>query len=137
MGQIFGTHDMDRMRGTLRTVPVWGTGLWVFFLALLGVAPFALFMSELAIFRGALARQAIWPAVLFLGGIAVVFMSVMRRAMAMAYGTASVPEAILPVGVRARFLVWGSIALLLVLGLWLPSPVARMITEAARVLEGS
>ncbi|MEK7476513.1 MAG: proton-conducting transporter membrane subunit [Candidatus Coatesbacteria bacterium] len=136
MGQLYGSHDMDRMKGTLRAAPVWGTGLWVSFLALLGVAPFALFMSEFTIFRGALQARAFWPAGIFLGAVAVVFVGASRHAIAMAFGSSPDRELDERAGVRARVLVWGAIAGLLGLGLWLPGPLARMLAEAARVLEG-
>jgi hydrogenase-4 component F len=137
MGQIFGTHDMDRMRGTLRSVPVWGAGLWVSFLALLGVAPFALFMSEFTIVRGALAGRAFWAAGLFLAAVAVVFVGAARHAIEMAFGQPAETGTVAPAGARAKLIVWSTIAFLLVLGLWLPSPLARLIADAARVLEGS
>ncbi|MBE3135751.1 MAG: hydrogenase 4 subunit F, partial [Acidobacteria bacterium] len=53
LGQRFGTHDMTRMGGALRSSPLWGGGLFVGLLALIGVAPFAIFMSEFQIIRAA------------------------------------------------------------------------------------
>jgi len=51
LGQIYGTHDMRRMTRVLRVSPVWGSGLIGSLLALIGVAPFALFLSEFLIMK--------------------------------------------------------------------------------------
>ena len=73
LGQMYDTHDMHRMQGTLRTSPIWGTGLLLSLLALIGVAPFAVFMSELQIIKAAADRGAITVLVLFLAGTGIVF----------------------------------------------------------------
>ena len=53
LGQMYGTHDLGRMAGAMRRSPVWGIGFFGGVLALIGVAPFAIFMSEFQILRAA------------------------------------------------------------------------------------
>ena len=69
LGQKYGTHDMRRMTGVLRDSPLWGSGLIGSLLALIGVAPFALFLSEFLILKAALNGKAYVTAVLFLTGL--------------------------------------------------------------------
>ena len=45
LGQVYGSHDMRRMTSVLRVSPVWGGGLVCSLLALMGVAPFGLFVE--------------------------------------------------------------------------------------------
>ena len=45
---------MKEMNGMLRVSPVWGIGIFVGLLALIGIAPFALFMSEFYILKAAI-----------------------------------------------------------------------------------
>ena len=59
LGQMYGTHDLRGMAGALRQAPLWGAGLFGSLLALIGVAPFALFMSELQVLRAALDSRAL------------------------------------------------------------------------------
>ena len=51
---MIGSHDMEKMNGMLRVSPVWGIGIFVGLLALIGIAPFALFMSEFYILKAAI-----------------------------------------------------------------------------------
>ena len=87
LGQKYGTHDMRRMTGVLRDSPVWGSGLIGSLLALIGVAPFALFLSEFLILKAALDGKAYVTAVLFLTGLAIVFIGAVGHAISMAWDT--------------------------------------------------
>ena len=57
MGQLFGTYEMRDMKGALGRSPVWGAGLFLSILALIGVAPFSLFMSEFLILKAAIDKR--------------------------------------------------------------------------------
>ncbi|MBI4564216.1 MAG: hydrogenase 4 subunit F [Planctomycetes bacterium] len=136
LGQLHGTQDMRRMGGSLRSSPVWGTGLLAAVLALIGMTPFAIFMSELLIVRAAIDTRSIVSLVVFLAGTGTVFVAALRHAVRMAWGD--------PVGERppARAtpldvaLVAMPLGVILVLGLWLPGPLARAIEGAAAVIRG-
>jgi len=59
LGQIFGgSHDMENMSGSLLISPVWGIGIFCSLLALIGIAPFALFMSEFQLIKAAIDAHA-------------------------------------------------------------------------------
>ena len=86
LGQTYGTHDMRRMTGVVRDSPVWGSGLIGSLLALIGVAPFALFLSEFLILKAALNAGAYVTAALFLTGLGIVFIGALGHAISMAWG---------------------------------------------------
>ena len=58
LGQRFGSHDMHRIAGALRADRLWGAALLVSLLALIGVAPFSIFMSEYQLLRAAVGAGA-------------------------------------------------------------------------------
>ncbi len=125
---------MHRMQGTLRTSPIWGTGLLFSLLALIGVAPFAVFMSELQIIKAAADRGAITVLVLFLAGTGIVFVGALCHATSMAWGTA--PDGVLKEksGLLDTALTAAPLALLLMLGLWMPAWLRTLLQQAADVV---
>ncbi len=100
LGQMYGTHDMDRIGGALRSAPVWGKGLLLSLLCLIGVAPFAIFMSELQIVSAAAAGGAWWTLGLFLFGVGVVFVGALKHAVSMSWGAPA--EGVRPKSARTR-----------------------------------
>jgi hydrogenase-4 component F len=135
LGQTYGTHDMTKMSGSVAAAPVWGTGLFGSLLALIGVAPFAIFMSEFQVLKAAVDRHATLGMILFLGGSGVVFVGALRHAIAMAWGKPgklAVPER---TGAVEKFLAFAPMVVLLVLGLWIPGPLLHILRQAALVLQ--
>jgi hydrogenase-4 component F len=136
LGQRFGSHDMHAISGALRADSLWGIALLVSVLALIGVAPFSIFMSEYQLLRAAAGTGAWLALALFLAASGVVFLSALRHVIDMAYGTPGVPERALPNGRLAVPIVAVAIALLVVLGLWMPLSLSDAIGSAAAVLAG-
>jgi hydrogenase-4 component F len=134
LGQMYGTHDMEKMAGSMRRSPLWGAGLFGSILALIGVAPFALFMSEFQIAKAAVDGRSFVALALFLAGGAVVFVGALRHAMHVAWDDS--PSAVKPVrsGLLEIALVVLPLALLLALGLWMPAPLRTAIEQAAAIL---
>jgi hydrogenase-4 component F len=135
LGQTYGTHDMTKMSGSLRSAPVWGIGLFGSLLALIGVAPFAIFMSEFQVMKAAVDRRATISLILFLAGGSIVFVGALRHAIAMAWGEpcpVSEPE---QAGKIEVLLVFAPLAILLILGLWMPGPLLNLLKQAASILE--
>jgi hydrogenase-4 component F len=137
LGQTYGTHDMTRMGGAIRSSPLWGGGLLAAMLVLIGVAPFAIFMSEFQILRAAWNTGAIVALVLFLSGTGIVFVGALKHAGAVAWGTPSAGIAAPKAGVLDTVIVVASLAALLGLGLWMPGLLWQFIQKAAAVVGGS
>jgi len=136
LGQRFGSHDMHAISGALRADNLWGIALLVSLLALIGVAPFSIFMSEYQLLRAAVGAGAWLVLALFLAASSVVFVSALRHLIDMAYGAPGTQERALPQGRLAVPIVAVGIALLLVLGLSMPAALADAIGSAAAVLAG-
>jgi hydrogenase-4 component F len=120
----------------MRRAPLWGWGFFGSVLALIGVAPFAIFMSEFQILHAAAATGSFVVMGLFLAGAGIVFVGALRLAIIPAWG-AAVRE---PAARRQRpslvdgLLVLGGLGLLLVLGVWLPAPLHEAMAAAARLI---
>ena len=131
---MFGTHDMRKLAGTMRVAPVWGMGLFGSLLALIGVAPFALFMSELQILKAAVDSGAILALVLFLVGAGVVFVGALGHAIPLAWGKTTSTVRPAHAGILETLLVVVPLVSLLVLGLWMPVPLQTALNAAADVI---
>ena len=134
LGQMTGSHSMEKMKGMLRISPVWGTGIFIGILALIGISPFSLFISEFLMLKAALDGGSIFVMVIFLVGIAVVFIGALRHIIPIAWATPD--ESISPV--RANliefFLVFAPLAVLLGLGLWMPKLLFTTLNSAANII---
>ncbi len=136
MGQIYGTHDMSRMQGMLRVSPVWGVGLLGGLLALIGMAPFGLFMSEFQIAMAAVQQGAYAALVVFLAGTCTIFVSALKHAIYMAWGEPELPVRAPATGFTEVLIVAGSLGVLLLVGLWLPDFYTNLLWRAAAIVEG-
>lgn len=136
LGQMYGTQDMSKMAGAVRAAPVWGKGLFGSLLVLIGVAPFAVFMSEFLILRAAAKSGSYWTMGLFLAGAGIVFVGALQHAINIAWGESAVTPKQEQAGNIDRALVAVSLGALLVLGLWIPGPLSEMLRDAAHIVEG-
>ncbi|MEI8189307.1 MAG: proton-conducting transporter membrane subunit [candidate division NC10 bacterium] len=136
LGQAYGSHDLRVMAGSLRKCPWWGAGLFGSLLAIIGVAPFAIFMSELQILKAAADARAFWAMAIFLAGTCIVFVGALRHAMEAAWGESPADPKEEEADRSSKALILGGLGVLLVLGLWLPGPLFRAIDQAAAIVRG-
>ncbi len=134
LGQRFGSHDMHRISGALRADRLWGAALLVSLLALIGVAPFSIFMSEYQLLRAAVGTGAWAALVLFLAAAGVVFVAALRHLIDMAYGMPAAPTSVLRDSRLAWPIVVGAGGLLLLLGVWMPVPLLDALGRAATIV---
>src|SRR6266568_1832000 len=120
LGQRFGSHDMHVISGALRADSLWGIALLVSLLALIGVAPFSIFMSEYQLLRAAVGTGAWVALALFLAASSVVFVSALRHLIDMAFGVPKAAVSVAGDGKAAVAIAVSAMGLLLLLGLWMP-----------------
>jgi len=134
LGQVLGSNDMEKMSGALRVWPVWGLGIFCSLLALLGIAPFALFISEFQILKAAIDSNSVVALVVFLVGAGVVFVGALGHAIPLAWGTPHESFRPLKTTFVECVLVIFPLAVLLALGLWMPGPLHTAINAAADII---
>jgi hydrogenase-4 component F len=136
LDQIYGTHDMRKMKGTIRRAPVWGSGLFLIFLALVGAAPFAIFMSEMLIIKTAVDHNQILILSFFLAAAGIVFVGVLSHALSTAWGEPPYSLVSEKSKIFDILIVFFPLALLLILGIWMPYPFREVLEKASSILGG-
>ena len=91
-------------------------------------------MSEFQVLRAAVHTRSWVSLGVFLAGAGVVFVGALHHAVEVAWGRP--PETPPPERVLRLdwLLAWGPLALLLILGVWMPAPLGRALVQAAMVL---
>ncbi|MBI3490771.1 MAG: hydrogenase 4 subunit F [Acidobacteria bacterium] len=130
----YGTTEIAKVTGLLKVLPWTGALFAVGVLALVGLPPFGLFVSEFLLVRAAIVTGRLWVAAAVLVLLLTVFISLINHLNRMLYGDAPAGVAI---GERrgwsaAAFAV--SVAVLIVLGVTLPRPIATLIDLSVRGL---
>lgn len=130
--QKSGSQMMDDIRGLVTVSPTVGWGLMMGTLAILGMPPFGVFASEFLILTTAMQEQP-WATPILLGALGIAFAAIFGRVQSMVFGETTAqrlphPPALLPVFVH--------LALVLMLGLYVPPYLADWYGQAARLIGG-
>ena len=138
LGQLYGTYELREIKGALHRSPVWGGGLFVAMLALIGVAPFSLFMSEFLILKAAIDSDLFLVAALLLLGLAAVFICALGYLLPLCWERSPhrQPDQVRFISAEA-LLVYIPLMALLVLGLWMPEALQTILREAANIITGT
>jgi hydrogenase-4 component F len=129
----FRSAEIGSVRGLLVAMPVTGRGFFAAMLALMGVPPFGLFLSELLIFgAGFQAGHVVVPAAGLLL-LLVAFAGLLRTAHAMAFGPAGA-AVVEPGGWAANLPLAGALGLLVLSGLAWPPGLAAALDHIAALV---
>jgi hydrogenase-4 component F len=128
--QKTGTQLMDNIRGLITTSPLIGWGLVLGSLAILGMPPFGVFASEFLILTTAMRDQP-WATPFLLLALGVAFAAVFSKVQPMVFGETTAKR--LPAR-PAMIPVFVHLALVLMLGLWIPPVLADWYRQAARLI---
>jgi hydrogenase-4 component F len=128
--QKAGTQLIDGIRGLVTINPVVGWGLAFGTLAILGVPPFGVFASEFLILTTAMREQP-WAAPLLLAALGIAFAAMFSRVQPMVFGDTTASR--LPIR-PAMLPVFAHLALVLMLGVWIPPALAEWYRQAARLI---
>ncbi len=120
------TLDIASVRGLIRISPIAAGSLLLSGLAIAGAPPFAVFLSELSIFRAALISRHVIVLALLLAFLTLAFFGVMRHLNHMVFGQPSHPPITLPHSVVLTLVIsWIPV---LAFGLYLPISVHHLLT---------
>jgi hydrogenase-4 component F len=128
--QKTGTQTIEDIRGLIITNPTIGWGLMLGSIAILGMPPFGVFASEFLILTTAM-REHPWATPFLLIGLGVAFAAIFRKTQGMVFGDTTAqrlphPPSLLPVFLH--------LALVLLLGLYIPPYLAAWYRQAAQLL---
>ena len=135
----YGTKNAEKVRGLLQGLPISGGLFLAGFFAVTGSPPFSTFLSEFGIISGAFGAGHPVVAGFMLLFMAIIFIGMASTILPMMMGSAPREHGTVVVGYRDRFLTvappMGLMALVLILGIWLPQPLRQLLADAARLLE--
>jgi hydrogenase-4 component F len=137
----FETREVDRVRGVIRLAPFTGVMVLLGALAITGVPPFGIFRSELLIVTGGFSHSSFALAGLLVLFANVAFVGLYQTFHRMILSPSETPND-QPARVSRKeqplmaFAMLASLAVLLVLGLWVPGPLDQLLHSAARVIGG-
>jgi hydrogenase-4 component F len=130
VAQIKGTQRLSEIRGLSESNPVLAVGLGLSVLAIAGLPPFGVFMSEFMLVSSSFAIQPLL-AVVLVGGLLLAFGALIMHLQRILFGepSPSIGKS------RASFLpLFIHLALVLAAGLWLPEPIVRWFRAVAAQL---
>jgi hydrogenase-4 component F len=130
IAQVKGTQRIADIRGLSVTHPVLAVGLALGVVAIAGLPPFGVFMSEFMLVSSSFYRQPLL-AIVLVAGILVAFGALVLRMQDVLFG-----EPTGPVGkVKASYVpLFIHLAVVLIAGLWLPEPIVRWFRIVAAQL---
>jgi len=130
IAQIKGTQKIADMGGLTVTNPVLGWGLVLGVVAIAGLPPLGIFMSEFLVLSSTFARQP-WLAIILALGILVALGGLFLRLNAIAFGDPRGPTA----KAQASYVpMFAHLALVFVAGIYMPAPLVKGFENVARLL---
>jgi hydrogenase-4 component F len=130
IAQVKGTQRIADIRGLTTSQPLLGWALVVGVLAIAGLPPFGVFMSEFLVLTTTFARQPLL-AVLLLLGLLIGFGALIWRLQGLAFGAGEGGEKASPAALLPLFVHF---AMVLAAGLYLPGPLVLWFQNVARLL---
>ncbi len=130
ISQIKGTQRIGRIRGLTVTHPVLGWGLVMGVVAIAGLPPLGIFMSEFLVVSSTFARQPLLAIVLVLG-LLLAFGALMLRLTSVAFGN---PRGSTKAAEASYLPMFAHLSLVLVAGIYLPAPLVVWFQHVAQLL---
>jgi hydrogenase-4 component F len=121
-------------RGLLKTLPWTGALFAAGLMALIGLPPGGIFISEFALFRAGFALDYPWLMGVTLVLLAVVFVSFINHLNKMLYGAPPEGVAVGEIGGWRLAPLFISVAVLVMLGLTLPAPLATLLNQIVEIV---
>ena len=130
ISQAKGTQELAGIRGLTESHPVLAWGLILGVIAIAGMPPFGIFMSELLVITSAFARQPLL-AIPLVSGLLIGIGALVLRMQGLAFGPAAGPSA----PVHASYLpLFVHLAIVLVAGVFLPAAVVAWFRAVATMI---
>jgi hydrogenase-4 component F len=130
IAQVKGTQKIAEMGGLTVTNPVLGWGLVLGVVAIAGLPPLGIFMSEFLVLSSTFAREP-WLAIILALGILVALGGLFLRLNTIAFGAPRGPTAKADASYVPMF---AHLALVFMAGIYMPAPLVKGFENVARLL---
>lgn len=132
ISQVKGTQRISNIRGLTATHPLLGWGWVAGVIAIAGMPPFGVFMSEFLVVSSTFAREP-WLALPLVIGLLLGFGTLLWRLHGMAFGESHSADAPGPSPISALPMM-AHLALVFIAGFWLPGPLVIWFQHVAVLL---
>lgn len=132
----YRTKSMEEIRGVVGIMPITGAGLLLGGLALAGLPPFNIFMSEIAILSAGFSGGRVLPSCIFLVSLVAIFAGILRHTTAMAF---NLPPQGVEKGEIGSLSVLACILLLvpiILLGVYIPDFLDNIFNQSVSIITG-
>jgi hydrogenase-4 component F len=141
---LFQTKEISKVKGIFRRSPFLGIVFFLGVLAISGMPPFSIFVSEFLILSAGFLEGKFIPCVILLALLALIFVGFLRHANSMTFGAPEGSPGEMPgeaPGPEKSLLMNGVLGLglivIFVMGFYIPGPFQRLLSEAGRVAGGT
>jgi hydrogenase-4 component F len=136
IAMAIGTQDIAGVRGLIRSSPVAALALVAGGFAIAGAPPFAIFVSELVILKAGLASGQYAVVAVLAFFVVVAFCAVMFHVNRMAFGTPDSGATALAIPASCTATLALAAIPLLVIGIYVPTPLQDLLLAAAAAMGG-
>jgi hydrogenase-4 component F len=130
ISQVKGTQRISEIRGLTSSHPLLGWALVIGVVAISGLPPFGVFMSEFLVLTSTFAHQPVLALILLLG-LLIAFGALLGHLHRLAFGPGEGGEKASALALSPLFIHF---ALVLVAGIYLPGPLVTWFQNVARLL---
>ncbi len=130
IAQVKGTQKIDEIGGLTVTHPRLGWGLTLGVIAIVGLPPFGIFMTEFLIVSSTFAREP-WLAIPLVFGLVIALGALLMRLNSLAFGE---PRGGMAPSEASYVPLFAHLGLVLVAGIYLPAPLVAWFQNVASVL---
>jgi hydrogenase-4 component F len=130
-----GVQDISSVRGLIRSSPIAGTALLAGGFAIAGAPPFAIFVSEIVIFKAGLSSGQYAAVALLALFVIVAFCAIMFHVNRMVFGAPATNAApAMPLACKATLML--AAIPLIAIGIYVPQPLQELLRAAAANMGG-
>ncbi|MCW2484286.1 hydrogenase 4 subunit F [Candidatus Symbiopectobacterium sp. NZEC127] len=130
----YGTRDMDAVKGILRVTPITGALLAGGALALGGMPPFNLFLSEFMTVTAGINAGYLWLVIVLLFLLTIVLAGLVRMVASTVLGNSPAAVSKGELGILTTAPMAILLALMLLMGTHIPQPVTRLLESASALV---
>ncbi len=131
----FQTKEIKGVRGLLKTNPFLGGIFFLGILAISGLPPFSIFVSEFSILSGGFAAKRFMACAVLLFLLVLIFAGFLRHASNMTLGTRE-QEPRSEKSLLMDSVLGLGIVLVFVMGFYIPAPLQSLLESASRIVQG-
>lgn len=130
----YRSTEIAKITGLFRTMPVTGSLFAVGILAIIGLPPFGIFISEFALVRASFEAGRPWLIGAVLALLVIAFVVLLKMLNKMLYGQPPEGVAVGETNKRQLGFLFLNVTFLVLLGLTLPGPLVALLTQSVAII---